>query len=802
MWFYLCKKIKPLYTTRFEEITKNTVSAVGGKNASLGELSQFLTNTGIETPKGFCLKANAYQKFLEQNGIKNFIEESIQSLNKDFENVFKVSEKIKSKIVQGEIPDEIKTEIKKQILLLDHEQNKTFAIRSSATTEDLPGASFAGLHDTYLYVKGEKVIFESIKKCYASLYNARAIKYRDEKMFSQIQISQSVAIQEMVETNNSSSGVCFTIDPDTGFKNSIVINGIWGLGENLVQGNVDPDEWHVFKSGLRKNKESIIYQKMGLKQYSLTYDSSENNLQNIPNSEEKRKQFCLNPQDIQELAKSALKIEEHFLRPMDIEWAKDSYSKKIYILQARPETVHSEKTKNYIREYRILSKGFPICEGRAVGKGIVSGPARLITNIEEAEKIKKGEILVTEFTSPDWDVILKKVSGIITNKGGRTSHAAIVARELGTLALVGTENATLKIKDGDIITLDNSSGEKGFVYEGKSDFEMKETELKEIKIPDTSAMLILSDPDKAYEYSFLPSRGIGLMRLEFVIQSQIKIHPLALINFNQIEDKSVKEKIIELTASFQDKKEYFIENLKLAVAKTAAAFYPRKVIVRFSDFKSNEYANLIGGKQFEPKEENPMLGFRGAFRYYHKNYKEGFRLECEAIRRAREEMGLHNIAIMIPFCRTPEEADKVIKEMKFNGLKKSENNLLFYMMMEIPSNILRAKEFSKRFDGFSIGSNDLTQLILGIDRDSELVASCGNENDRAVLKMIKKGIRLAKSHGREIGLCGQVASDYPEYISFLIKEGIDSISFNPDTLLPGLKKMVEAEKNSKPVLVA
>jgi pyruvate,water dikinase len=667
------------------------------------------------------------------------------------------------------------------------------AVRSSATAEDLPTASFAGQHESFLNVRGIDDVLFSVKKCFASLYNARAIKYRNDNNFEHEKVALSAGIQIMVRSDRSSSGVCFTIDPDSGFRNVTVITGCWGLGENIVQGTVTPDEFHVFKPMIGKAKRIVIARKLGSKAKTLIYKKDGSGTENIVTPSEKQKEWTINDQEIDLLAKWSTVIEEHYGMPMDIEWAKDGETRKLFIVQARPETVHSVKDPLLMKEYTLLSKGEKLVSGNAVGTGITSGVARVLHSTADADKLKEGEVLVTESTNPDWDPIMKKAAAIITNKGGRTSHAAIVARELGAIAIVGAAGATDIIKDGEVITVDNTQGKEGLIYRGKADWKESISDLRNVKMPKTLPMLILADPDKAYKYSFYPNRGVGLMRLEFGINNVIRIHPMALVNFDSLKDPVVKEEIAQLTEGYTDKKEFFVEKLSEAVGTIAAAFYPKQVIVRMSDFKSNEYADLIGGQEFELDEENPMIGFRGASRYYHERYRDGFRLECEAMKRVRNEMGLSNVKLMIPFCRTVEEGKKVVAIMEEFGLKKGEDGLEIYVMAEIPSNVILAEEFAKVFDGFSIGSNDLTQLTLGIDRDSSIISSLFDENNGAVKEMISQVVTKAKKSGVKIGLCGQAPSDYPEFAAFLIGLGIDSISFNPDALIRGIENMNNAE---------
>lgn len=780
----------------FDKISSTDVAYVGGKNASLGEMIKNLQPLGINIPDGFATTADAFRFFLSENKLNAPLNSLIGSLDKkDFSNLNTVSKEAKKLFLSAKIPLSLREEIIKQYQALcqKHGRQLDVAVRSSATAEDLPTASFAGQHDSFLNIKGDDAVVKSVQDCFASLYNARAIKYRIDNGFDHSKVALSAGIQLMVRSDLSSSGVCFTIEPDSGFKNAIIITGCWGLGENIVQGTVTPDEFHVFKPAIGKNKRCIISKKIGSKAKTLVYNSNGIGTVNTDTPFDKQKKWTLNDAEIETIAKWALQIEQHYKMPMDIEWAKDGNSAQLFIVQARPETVHASKNPLLVKEYKLKNKGEFLVSGNAVGTGIASGVARILKSPADSDKLQTGEVLVTDNTNPDWDPIMKKAAAIITNKGGRTSHAAIVARELGAIAIVGAGDATEKIKNGDNITVDNSQGKFGSVYSGKLDWIVKEFDFRNVKMPETKPMMILADPDKAYKLSFYPNEGVGLMRLEFVINNAIRIHPMALVKFNELKDTNAKKEISELTAQYPDKKEYFVDKLSQAVGTIAAAFYPKDVIVRMSDFKTNEYANLIGGKEFEPEEENPMIGFRGASRYYNDRYKQGFELECEAMKRVRNEMGLNNVKLMIPFCRTVEEGRKVVALMESYGLKRGENGLEIYVMAEIPSNVILAEEFAKVFDGFSIGSNDLTQLTLGIDRDSDIISDLFDENNPAVKYMIEKVISTAKKCGAKIGLCGQAPSDYPEFANFLVNLGIDSISYNPDALLKGIENMNKAE---------
>jgi len=780
----------------FSGVGIENVNLVGGKNASLGEMAKHLQPLGVNIPDGFATSALAFRQFLRENNLVDKLNKLIDSLDlKEFSNLNTISKEAKSLLLSAKLSQQLTKEVTDYYTSLcqKHGRELDMAVRSSATAEDLPTASFAGQHDSFLNINGIENILRSVQNCFASLYNARAIKYRIDNGFDHSQVALSVGIQLMVRSDKSSSGVCFTIEPDSGFKNAIIITGCWGLGENIVQGAVTPDEFHVFKPSIGKFKKSIISKKIGSKAKTLVYKADGSGTVNTETPIEKQKKWTLTDEEIETIAKWAAIIEQHYKMPMDIEWAKDGISNILYIVQARPETVHASKDPLIAKEYTLTEKGTLLVVGNAVGNGIASGIARLINSPADSDKLQRGEILVTDITNPDWDPILKKAAAIITNKGGRTSHAAIVAREVGAIAIVGANGATDKIKDGDMITVDTTQGKNGFIYSGKAKWTEKDLDFRNISMPQTKPMLILADPDKSYKLSFYPNQGVGLMRLEFVINNAIKVHPMALVKFDELKDTEAKKEIAELTYQYSDKKEYFIDKLSQAIGTIAAAFFPKEVIVRMSDFKTNEYADLLGGKQFEADEENPMIGFRGASRYYNERYKEGFKLECEAIKVVRNEMGLTNVKMMIPFCRTVEEGKKVIELMETYGLKRGENGLEVYVMAEIPSNVILAEEFAKVFDGFSIGSNDLTQLTLGIDRDSHIISELFDENNKAVKYMIAHVINSARICGSKIGLCGQAPSDYPEFAEFLVSHGIDSISYNPDALLRGIENMVKAE---------
>lgn len=786
--------MQPAWIRHFNEISLADIPSVGGKNASLGEMISLLASKGISVPDGFATTALAFEDFLSYNSLHAPLRELILQLDhQQYTNLRTIGAAARKLLLNAALPLHLQKEIVQAYEQLGKGESVAVAVRSSATAEDLPEASFAGQHESYLNIRGEEALLEAVKRCFASLYTDRAIKYREDHGFQHEKVALSVGVQLMVRSDLACSGVLFTLEPESGFRNLIHISGVWGLGENIVQGTVTPDEFLVFKPLLEKVKQPIIQKKLGQKEKTMVYgDDNSNAIINKETPVDLRARFVLSDAEIIQLAKWAKLIEDHYGKPMDIEWAKDGASQKLYILQARPETVHSRSNPLLLKEYRLHAEGARIlASGQAIGSSIAIGTARLLKSTAEADKLQAGDIIVTDLTSPDWDPVLKESAAIITNKGGRTSHASIVARELGVPAIVGCENATENIKDGDTITISCCEGKTGRIYAGSLLYDLTEHDFSAIKMPEkTKIMLIAGDPDKAFQLSFYPNDGIGLLRMEFIITHAIKIHPMALVHFDQlINDSPDRETISQITQNYPDKCEYFIDKLSQGIAVMAAAFYPKPVILRMSDFKSNEYANLLGGAGFEPKEENPMIGFRGASRYYHERYREGFRLECAAVRRVREEMGFTNLKLMIPFCRTVEEGEKVMEQMNRYGLVRGGNGLEVYVMAEIPSNVLLAEAFAEVFDGFSIGSNDLTQLTLGVDRDSALVSPLFNEQNPAARQMIEIAIRNAHTAGRPIGLCGQAPSDDPSFAQFLLDAGIDSISFTPDALLRGIENL-------------
>lgn len=794
----------------FNELGIGDVPLVGGKNASLGEMYRELSSKGVKVPNGFAITAYAYRYLLKKENLMKEIKETLKDLDThDMNNLIERGRKIRALVKNVDFPPELQKEIEDAYDKLCREYRKQHknhvvdvAVRSSATAEDLPDASFAGQQETYLNVKGKIELIEACKKCFASLFTNRAISYRVDKGFDHFKVALSIGVQKMVRSDLASSGVIFSIDTETGFRNAVLITGAWGLGENVVQGAVNPDEFYVFKPTLLKGYKPIITKNLGTKKLRMVYDLEGNKpTKNEVTSQEDRDKYILNDDEVLKLAKWACIIEDHYskkagyFKPMDMEWAKDGQSKELFIVQARPETVESQKDKTRkLKEYVLKERGEVLAKGYSVGQMIGQGNANVIHEVKDIGRFKKGEVLVTDMTDPDWEPIMKIASAIVTNRGGRTCHAAIISRELGIPCVVGTGNVTEKVKHGGEITVSCAEGDEGYVYKGLLKFEIKETDLTTVPKTRTQIMMNVGSPEIAFETSFLPNDGVGLAREEFIINSYIKIHPRALLEFKKIQDIELKKEIEELTKGYKNKADFFVDKLAQGVGRIAAAFYPKKVIVRMSDFKSNEYANLIGGKLFEPKEENPMIGWRGASRYYSENYKEAFKLECKAMKKVREEFGLTNVVLMIPFCRTVEEAKKVIQVMKEAGLQKRKNGLEIYAMCEIPSNVILADQFLDVFDGFSIGSNDLTQLSLGLDRDSQLVSKIYDERNDAVKRLVRKVIEIANRKKKYIGICGQAPSDYPEFAQFLVEAGIHSMSLNPDSVVRTILKVAEEER--------
>lgn len=790
------------FTVTLAEVGNSDVAQVGGKNASLGEMIQHLQEAGIRVPGGFATTAEAYWHFLDHAELRQPISEKLERLAREDASLEEMGSDIRKLIREADLPDDLAEAIRSAYRALAEETGEkrpAVAVRSSATAEDLPEASFAGQQETYLNIRGEEALLEACRRCYASLFTDRAITYRKNHGFDHMQVALSVGVQRMIRADTGSAGVMFSIDTETGFRDAVLINANWGLGETVVQGSVDPDEYLVFKPLLQdENLRPIIGKTIGGKEKKLVYSRSRKEPTRMKKTRAKdRRRAVLNDDDILTLGRWAVAIEKHYQRPMDIEWAKDGKNDQLYILQARPETVQSQKEAGALKTYTLKSKGEKLVSGLSIGDAIAAGRVCRLRSAAEIDKFEDDAVLVTGMTDPDWVPIMKRAAAIVTDHGGRTSHAAIVSRELGLPAIVGTGNATEALENGTEVTVSCAEGDEGFVYAGIADYETRDISLDDIPSTRTEVMLNLANPAAAMRWWRLPSDGVGLARMEFIINNIIKIHPLALVYPERVENRKWRKQIDQLTISWDDKSRYFVDMLAYGVAHIAAASHPHPVIVRMSDFKTNEYAQLIGGASFEPKEANPMLGWRGASRYYSDEYREGFALECQAIKKAREEIGLDNIVVMIPFCRTPEEADSVLRVMAENGLKRGEHGLQVYVMAEIPANVVLADEFAQRFDGFSIGSNDLTQLVLGVDRDSERLADLFDDRHEAVKRTITSLIETAHRHGRKVGLCGQAPSDYPEFARFLVEAGIDSISVNPDSFVPVKRQVADAESNGK-----
>jgi pyruvate, water dikinase len=793
----------------FKDTCIDDVPLVGGKNASLGEMVRELASKGVKVPDGFAITAEAFRHFIREAQLDERIRATLADLDtRDMANLSERGHAVRQAILSATLPAGLQTLIEAAYRQLQGDSTVPLdvAVRSSATAEDLPDASFAGQQETYLNVHGTTALLETCKRCFASLFTDRAISYRVDKGFDHFKIALSIGVQRMVRSDLACSGVMFTIDTESGFRDAVMISAAYGLGENVVQGSVTPDEFLVFKPTLKTGHRPLLQKTVGSKEFKLVYDSGGGKMvKNIPVAPADRARFALTDDEVLELARWACIVEDHYSAkrgqhaPMDLEWAKDGLTGELFIVQARPETVQARKDLGVLESYVLGKRSTVLTSGRSVGAKIATGRVRVIKSAEFIGRFQEGEVLVTDKTDPDWQPIMKKAAGIITNRGGRTCHAAIVSRELGVPAIVGTEHGTEALVDGQMVTVSCAEGDTGFVYEGALPFEVERTDLKSLGKPRTKVMMNLANPEEAFALSFIPNEGVGLARMEFIISTYIKIHPLALIDFAQLADAAAKAEIGKLTAGYTDKPQFFVDKLAQGVAMIAAAFYPKDVILRLSDFKTNEYANLIGGRAYEPAEENPMLGFRGASRYYHPRYQAGFALECRAVRKVRDEMGLTNLKLMIPFCRTIDEGVKVQAEMAKHGLKRGENGLEIYVMCEIPSNVILAEEFAGLFDGFSIGSNDLTQLILGVDRDSEIVAPIFDERNAAVKKMIAQVIGVCRAKGCKIGICGQAPSDYPEFAEFLVEQGINSISLNPDTVLKTTLAILAKERSFIPL---
>ena len=789
------------YVRWFEKLGSNDVGVVGGKNASLGEMISTLKGKGIRVPDGFATTAEAYWKFLEANELTDKLKSELKDLKDRKKPLDKVGKAIRSLFLHAEFPEDIARDIKEayqELCRRSGAEEVDVAVRSSATAEDLPEASFAGQQETFLKVTGEAALMDACRRCYASLFTDRAITYRKEHGFDDMKVALSVGVQKMVRSDLAGAGVIFSIDTETGFRDVVVITAAFGLGENVVQGTVNPDEYMVFKPLLEKDElKPIIEKVLGAKEKKMIYAKGGTKAtKNIDTPKAERNAFVLNDGEILQLGRWTATIEDHYGRPQDIEWAKDGNSGDLFIVQSRPETVQSRKEATMMKSYSLKESGKRLLSGLSIGDAIAAGEVCLIRSAHDIDRFRDDAILVTEMTDPDWVPIMKRAAGIVTDHGGRTCHAAIVSRELGIPAIVGTGQATEVLPDGKEVTISCAEGDQGYIYEGILPFEEKEVNLEGIPKTSTRIMMNIGSPAAAFRWWRLPCEGIGLARMEFIINNIIKVHPMALVRYDSLKDKKVRQQIEDLTQGYDDKTEYFVDHLARGIAKIAASQYPDPVVVRLSDFKTNEYANLIGGSEFEPHEDNPMLGFRGASRYYSDRYREGFALECRALKRVREEIGMDNVIIMVPFCRTLKEADRVLATMADNGLKRGENGLQIYVMAEIPSNIILAEQFAERFDGFSIGSNDLTQLTLGVDRDSDILAELFDERDEAVKDMIAELIAKAHKSGTKVGICGQAPSDYPEIARFLVQQGIDSISLNPDSVIKIKQIVAEAEGGS------
>jgi len=788
------------YITWFDRVGMKDVPQVGGKNASLGEMISALQSQGLRIPNGFAITADAYWHYLSYNDLEPKMRALLKNLNpKSIKKLQQVGARLRTLIHSGRMPEDLADEIitaYKKLSRLYKQKAADVAVRSSATAEDLPTASFAGQQESFLNIKGDTALIEACKKCMASLFTDRAIIYRIEHGFDHFKVALSVGVQKMIRSDKAASGVAFSLDTETGFKDVIMIDAAFGLGESIVQGLVNPDEYFVFKPTLEKGYDPIIQKRLGSKKVKIIYSaSSRHPTKKVAVPKKEQHQFALHDDELIALAHMVNKIDHYYSSlhnrwmPMDVEWAKDGIDGKLYILQARPETVHGERAHALFKSYRLKKPADPkkiLITGQSVGQQIASGPARVIRHVKDIKKVQQGDIIVTTMTDPDWVPVMKRAAGIVTDLGGRTCHAAIVSRELGRAAIVGTKDATKRIKNGQQITVDCAQGADGFVYAGAIPFTIEEIDTKKLPKPPVDLMVNIGNPDNAFTVRQLPVAGVGLARIEFIITNEIKIHPMALLRPKSIKNKKVKQQIEELTAAYPSKKQFFIDTLSQGIGMIAAAFYPRPVIVRLSDFKTNEYRNLIGGSQFELEEANPMLGFRGASRYTHEQYKDAFHLEVAALSRVREKMGLENVMVMLPFVRTVDEAKQVEALLAQYGLRRHQHGLKLVMMCEIPANVILMDEFSRYFDGFSIGSNDLTQLTLGVDRDSAILADLFDERDAAVKKMMVMAIEGAHRNKRFIGICGQAPSDYPELAEFLIKKGIDSISLNPDSVLPFL----------------
>jgi len=784
----------------FADIGLDDVPLVGGKNASLGELHRELGRAGVRVPNGFAVTADGYRYFMEASGLAQKVTTMLAGLK--VTNLADLAERglaVRHAITAADLPADLQDAIAAAYGQLGGGEPVDVAVRSSATAEDLPDASFAGQQETYLNVRGRSALLDACRRSFASLFTDRALSYRADKGFDEVPVALSIGVQLMVRSDLAASGVMFTLDTETGFRDVVLINASYGLGETIVQGSVTPDEYCVFKPPLQENLRPIIQKTVGTKEFKLIYDEGGSRaVKTVPVAAGDRARYALTDDEILALARWGCAIETHYSRkrgvptPMDIEWAKDGHTGELFIVQARPETVHARAEVRQFERYRLRERGPILATGRSIGARIATGPVRVIPHAADLRLFQAGDVLVTDKTDPDWEPIMKKAAAIVTNRGGRTCHAAIVSRELGVPAIVGTDTGTTALKTGQVVTVSCAEGDTGFVYDGARAFDVERIDLSTLERPRTRIMMNVANPDEAFALSFMPNDGVGLARLEFIINTTIGVHPMALVRYAELSGQA-RADVDRITAGYADKPAFFVDKLAEGVATIAAAFYPKDVIVRLSDFKTNEYARLAGGAGFEPAEENPMIGFRGASRYYDDRYREGFALECRALKRVRDEMGLTNVKIMVPFCRTVEEARLVTAELARNGLTRHEHGLEMYMMVEIPSNVILLPEFAEYFDGFSIGSNDLTQLTLGVDRDSEIIAHVFDERDKAVRSLIAQAIQQARRLGRKIGLCGQAPSDYPDFARFLVECGIDSMSLNPDAVLPTTRLVVDVE---------
>lgn len=780
-----------------DKLGKNDIDKVGGKNASLGEMISHLTDLGVSVPGGFATTSEAFNKFLIGTGLQNKIKDALQGLDvDDVAALTATGKKIRDMIIEQELPKDLEQEIRDAFAEMSQGEDIAVAVRSSATAEDLPDASFAGQQETFLNIRGIDNILIAIKEVFASLYNDRAIAYRVHKGFEHAGVALSAGVQRMVRSETGTSGVMFTIDTESGFNDVVFITASYGLGEMVVQGAVNPDEFYISKALLNAGKPAVIRRNLGSKQQKMVYadeHSAGKSVKIVPVDKAERNQFSLSNEELVELAKQALIIEKHYGHAMDIEWAKDGDSGKLFIVQARPETVKSRESQNVMERYILKEKGDVICEGRSIGQRIGAGTVRVVNSIHEMDKVQEGDVLVSDMTDPDWEPVMKRAAAIITNRGGRTCHAAIIARELGVPAIVGCGNATDLLTDGQAVTVSCAEGDTGYIYEGQLDFEIQNNSIESMPDLAFKIMMNVGNPDRAFGFAQIPNEGVGLARLEFIINRMIGVHPKALLNMNTLP-REIVQAIQERMAGYASPVDFYVDKLVEGISTLAVAFRDKKVIVRMSDFKSNEYANLIGGKLYEPSEENPMLGFRGASRYVSENFRDCFELECRALKRVRDEMGLTNVEIMIPFVRTTEEARKVLELLEKNGLKRGENGLRVIMMCELPTNALLAEEFLQYFDGFSIGSNDLTQLTLGLDRDSGIVSQSFDERDPAVKKLLKMAIDACNAQGKYIGICGQGPSDHPDLAMWLMEQGITSVSLNPDSVLDTWFFLAKTEK--------